>query len=251
MISKYHFDCCLKYFKNDTLKGSPGNWNESIKYASGQYIKMLHHDDWFSYDYSLEQFVYMLDNNPCADFGFSCAFSINEKEKSKKIHRINNDQLKILRKPKKLFYSNFIGPPSSTIFRKGIGIEYNRELKWVVDLDFYIRVLNKNNKFAFCSKPLICSINNAKHNITNECNVKEIDLYEHIYIYNKHNVNYFPSYKDYIFFTQMFYRYNISAYRDLKDLDIKYGKLKLLFSYIFIIINIKKYIKMIIKVLIE
>lgn len=51
----------IKYFKNKKALGSPLNWNEGIKKANGEYIKILHHDDWFSSPDSLEKYVRLLD----------------------------------------------------------------------------------------------------------------------------------------------------------------------------------------------
>src|SRR5215469_11343388 len=38
----------VKYHKNAVTKGSPENWNAAIELATGEYIKILHHDDCFS-----------------------------------------------------------------------------------------------------------------------------------------------------------------------------------------------------------
>src|ERR1700709_1959716 len=46
----------LLYQKNPTALGTPENWNEGISKASGQWIKLMHHDDWFASSNSLQQF---------------------------------------------------------------------------------------------------------------------------------------------------------------------------------------------------
>src|SRR5688500_12792749 len=38
----------IRYFKNPISLGTPENWNESIRRANGQWIKLVHDDDWFS-----------------------------------------------------------------------------------------------------------------------------------------------------------------------------------------------------------
>ena len=35
----------IKYFKNSKKLGSPENWNEGLRIACGEYIKIMHHDD--------------------------------------------------------------------------------------------------------------------------------------------------------------------------------------------------------------
>src|SRR5688572_6037089 len=51
------------YKHNPVQLGSPENWNAAIKLAGGEYIKVLHHDDWFTDEHSLKVFVDLLENN--------------------------------------------------------------------------------------------------------------------------------------------------------------------------------------------
>lgn len=38
----------MVYVRNAVRKGATGNWNEAVRHASGEYIKIMHHDDWFT-----------------------------------------------------------------------------------------------------------------------------------------------------------------------------------------------------------
>lgn len=53
-----------------------------------------------------------------------------------------------------MYYKNFIGPPSVVIC-KNLGIHYDSQMKWLVDVDFYVRFLNTYPSFAFTKEPLI------------------------------------------------------------------------------------------------
>lgn len=178
LIDRYNFKGRLKYFKNKVAKGSPENWNESVGYATGEYIKILHHDDWFAKKDSLKKFVDLLDNNPKADFAFSATLSIPT---------ISEKQIKSLRKNGEiLFLGNFIGAPSATIYKRGINLKYDKRLRWFVDIDFYIKALSRNSNFAYSSEPLINVTAGADHQVTKQCiNNKEVELFESIYLYNK------------------------------------------------------------------
>ena len=43
----------ILYTKNIKPLGSPKNWNKAIKSATGEYIKIMHRDDWFTCSQSL------------------------------------------------------------------------------------------------------------------------------------------------------------------------------------------------------
>ena len=108
----------IKYFKNQETLGSPENWNESIRKASGDYIKILHHDDYLNFDNSLTKYVRLLDENPNSDFAFSATKVVTQNGADWN-HSITNRQvISIYDDPLILFKQNLIGAPSTTIFRK-------------------------------------------------------------------------------------------------------------------------------------
>jgi len=176
----------IRYYRNSIREGSPGNWNVALGHAQAEYIKMLHHDDWFSDKNSLSKFVKMLDDNPNADMAFS-ATNVCSNHEIKYIHSSTERQRKKLnRNPLSLFSGNFIGPPSTTIFRKKQNITFDPHLKWVVDIDFYIRILIGNKHFIYNAEPLVCTTVGASHQVTRECEYnRDVQLYEWIYLYTK------------------------------------------------------------------
>lgn len=187
LIKSYQFGSKIKYFKNSSRLGPPKNWNESIRQASGQYIKIMHHDDWFTYNDSLEQFVQMMDSNPESDLAFSSVLVHNDFDGSQRLHNVSEDKIEKLKyEPTSIFFSNLIGPPSAIIFKKIINQYFDEELKWIVDIDFFIKILLKNNLFVNVSKPLITSTIGAKHNVTHECtNNSKLNIFEYFHVYNK------------------------------------------------------------------
>lgn len=175
----------IKYFKNAATLGSPENWNESLRKATGNYIKILHHDDWLYDKNSLGKYVMLLDKNEKADFAFS-ATKASSAHHEDYIHRADKKQLKELSaRPAVLYTNNFIGAPSTTIFRHKNGFLFDKNLKWLVDIEFYIRMLKSNNNFAFTDEVLSVT-NKPDGRVSDECaNNKEIELYEYFYVLNK------------------------------------------------------------------
>jgi glycosyltransferase involved in cell wall biosynthesis len=53
----------IKYFKNEKALGTPANWNHAISKATGEWIKLIHDDDWFANEHSLEKFALSTNNN--------------------------------------------------------------------------------------------------------------------------------------------------------------------------------------------
>lgn len=178
----------IQYFKNEKALGSPKNWNEGIKRAKGEYIKILHHDDWFSSPQSLGKFVKLLDENPDADIAFSASCDINANDE-KKTHVANETFLSNLREETETIYiGNQLGAPSVCIFRNK-NYTFDPNLIWLVDIDFYMQVIMKKKSFAFTSEILV-NIGVSEFQITRQCLTEtKVRISEKIYLYKKYNLN--------------------------------------------------------------
>lgn len=180
--SEYMHEFSLSYYKNDVALGSPANWNFAISKAKGEWIKMMHHDDWFSQNNSLALFHEATSSN--CDFIFS-AFNEVDEEKIQH-HTMTAVETKLLAaSPYNLFKKNFIGHPSTTLMRNNRASWYDENLKWVVDFEFYIRYLNESPSFNYLNEPLI-NIGLSDSQITKTAfrNV-DIEIPENIFLLNK------------------------------------------------------------------
>lgn len=180
----------IKYYKNETRLGSPENWNEGIRKANGEYIKILHHDDWLADANSLEKFVKLLDEKPLCDFGYAKSVNVDTETGEIKSRKAEKYVARLQKDPFELFLSNRIGAPSVAIFRNGKPLNkslfFDTNLKWVVDIDFYLQCLTQNNNIAFLNEVLI-NIGISKTQITKTCqNDEKIRLFEQLYLYNKY-----------------------------------------------------------------
>jgi len=184
LLARYDFGGRMRYRKNVPQLGSPANWNAAVRDARGEYIKLLHHDDWFPDDGALENFVSLLDRNEKAGWGGSAACVFGADQTFVRTHCANPEQLEALaRLPETLYFGNWVGAPSATIYRRGIGIEYDERLKWLVDVDFYIRALRGNWPFVYSERVLICTLSGGGHQITEfSAKTPAIDLGEHLLV---------------------------------------------------------------------
>lgn len=189
LVAEFPLDGRLSYWRNPTALGSPENWNECIRRARGELIKIMHHDDHFIDADSLGRFVELLDTHPEADFAFSATRIEDIASGFIRVHCPSEKQLSDLQlHPYSLFGGNYVGAPSATIYRRTMPLEYDREMKWLVDLDFYIRVLTINSHFAFSPQPLINTPTNAAHQVTESCRDNaSVELFEYSRLFSKLN----------------------------------------------------------------
>lgn len=184
MVANRYVDKNIRYYKNEKALGSPSNWNKSLEYAQGDYVKIMHHDDWFSSPDSLAEYVRLLDENPDVDIAFSgsCAIDTKGRRKEHKVTSVKLDRLND--SPDRLFMGNLLGAPSVCIFRNKKGYTFDPNLIWLVDTDFYIRVIGGKG-FAY-SSGLFVNIGVSEFQITNsDLSNNKIRLKEKISLYHK------------------------------------------------------------------
>src|SRR5882724_7428907 len=71
LCKQYQNQFPLNYHRNPVPLGTPANWNEAISKAVGEWIKLMHDDDWFYDKNSLAYFADAISNNPSSSFVFS------------------------------------------------------------------------------------------------------------------------------------------------------------------------------------
>jgi len=167
----------IQYFKNTPSLGTPANWNAAISKAKGEWIKLMHDDDWFSNKESLQKFADATIYGP--KFIYSSYSNFIETEESFQTVHHNKTQLKrILRQPLLLLSENIIGPPSVTLFHKTVLEQYDERMKWRVDLEYYIRVLLKEKEVYHIQDNLI-HVGVSESQVTNYCiNVPKVEIPE-------------------------------------------------------------------------
>jgi len=185
VVKKYEGILSIQYQKNSLPLGSPENWNEAMRLAKGEWIKIMHHDDWFENDASLDEFAKAAKDNAGAKFIFSGFVNVDTNTDSRMPFVISDFYLRMLKKtPLILFKQNFIGHPSTTLIKNDKIFFYDKNIKWVVDFEFYIRFLSCNNFFAV-RKPLV-AIGIHEEQITKQAfRNPEVEIPEVLYLYYK------------------------------------------------------------------
>lgn len=185
LINTYSSIFKIRYSRNDSPLGSPANWNNAIQLAGGDWIKIMHDDDWFANEQSLSEFAEIAYASDC-DFIFSGFVNVDLNNGAKSVNVLNSFQKWMLRRnPLYLFRKNYIGHPSTTLIRNDSEIWFDEKIKWVVDFEFYIRKLYEYKKFCAIQKPLI-NIGLSKEQITKTAfRNKTIEIPENLYLLRK------------------------------------------------------------------
>lgn len=177
----------IVYRHNIPSLGSPKNWNFGLELCQGQYIKPMFTDDFFSESDSLQKMVNLLDQNPTSDIAFCGSWQVSDN--GRYARAITHSQAKKLKKDFRYIYAaNVIGAPSAVIFRK-CSVRFNTDLVWLVDVDFYLRILGSNSHFAYTTDPLV-SIGIHEDQTTNRvASNPEINLREYSCVYKSNNLS--------------------------------------------------------------
>jgi len=167
LVENYRMSFPIFYFHNQKAKGTPANWNEGISKAKGDWIKLIHDDDWFTTNESLGIFAAHTKGN--STFIFSAYANCVNGESVGEVKRLGNSwKQRITREPMTLLAYNVIGPPSVIMVHKSVKETYDEQMKWRVDMDFYVRLLLQDNNYTYINEVLI-NVGISKTQVTNEC----------------------------------------------------------------------------------
>ena len=198
----------IHYYKNPRKLGHIFNWNKAIELATGEYIKIMFSDDWFTYNTSLEEYVLLLDSNPNAGFGFSSSMQVSDTESyARQIPESFITEMKA--DFRYLFTGNLVGAPSGTIYRNN-GIKFDNKSNWASDLELYLHILSENPKFAYNDRPLV-SIGLHGEQYTNMFTKRDMRIFnDYYFMFEKYNLIQNPDCK--IYFESLMLEYGKGSF---------------------------------------
>lgn len=205
MVEKLHDKIKkLHYRHNKKPYGHIFNWNEAIKMSSGEYIKIMFSDDWFTDENSLSEWVRLLDENPKAMLAFSGSRQVmldaqniaalghvSQQNRKTAYDRCAGDDFikKLEADYRNLFLGNQIGAPSAVIYRRGNELTlFDEKSNWASDMYLFFDLLIKSSEFAYTKAPLV-SIGVHEHQYTEMFSEKDMRVYnDYRYMYTKYNL---------------------------------------------------------------
>ncbi|MEO8770795.1 MAG: glycosyltransferase family 2 protein [Ferruginibacter sp.] len=215
LCKRYASKFALQYQKNTIPKGSPANWNAGIKMAKGKWIKIMHDDDWFSSEHSLDIFAKAAQDNPGANFIFS-GYTNYENGKIKKTNIPGSFVKRKLEEPLNLIAVNYIGHPSTTLVKNNHTAWYDEHTKWVVDIEFYVRCLQTTSFYMISESLINIGINNEQ--ITKAAfRNSSIEIPENLYLLQKMGVGILKKITVYDHYWRVFRNLGIRSMEELQQ----------------------------------
>ena len=227
----------LHYIHNEKGLGHIFNWNAAIRMATGEYIKIMFSDDWFTYKRSLGEFVKMLDENPNAMLAFCGSRQVMlDGENAEGVKHVTKEHTKAsydrhasdefidrLRQDyRNLFLGDQIGTPSATMYRRGTSLSlFDEKSNWASDMFLFFELLKKSNQFAYTKEPLI-SVGVHENQYTETFSKRDIRIYnDYRYMYTKYHLQESEDCRAY--FTEKFLIKYRKGLQEAKALEISKG----------------------------
>ncbi len=155
------------YKNNDPAMGAIDNWNSLLDEAQGEYCLLLHHDEFTLGNNFINKVVGTLSVNATVDVLIMDLMLVNINTGFLRQHAprwLRNFSAKYF--PEYLFRRNIIGPVSTLIVRRSIFPRFNEKLKWLVDVDLYVRLFKKRINIKTAYDIQIGSAPDDAHSIT-------------------------------------------------------------------------------------
>ena len=156
LTATYENSFSITYIKHSPSLGTPENWNAAMKAAKGQWIKIMHDDDWFTDGDALKKFHQAIVAHPNIDFFFSAFRNVElEGGQSYEVRCSWWDLFILKRSPLHLFKKVYIGNPSCTMIRNKHIPLYDNRMKFVVDFEYYIRCIQSGMQWRYLDEVLL------------------------------------------------------------------------------------------------
>ncbi len=153
-IAPYMHRLSIRYFHNVPALKSPRNWNYALDQAVGTLVMLLHQDDWLHAPDALSSYADAFKDKT-VDFVFCRNTAVDENGKVVVLQERKSLLKEMAQKPNHLLLSQIIGPPSNTMLRTSIPVRYDEQFIWVVDVDYYARLLKAGYQYKYIDRHLV------------------------------------------------------------------------------------------------
>jgi glycosyltransferase involved in cell wall biosynthesis len=162
-------DTRIIYSRNIPTLGVPENWNRAIEIACGQYITLLHHDDFYISKNTLKK-IYITIQTEKADVLF-CGHALYKYEKCLGEYPLSMKKIKNFYQkfPGRTLVVNTLGHPSIGFFhQRHKNILYDTTMLYFSDTEYFARLISEAKIIAVCKEPLV-AINRSDSQLSANC----------------------------------------------------------------------------------
>ncbi len=224
-IEPYINKLAIKYYHNQPALGSPVNWNVALNKATGDLVMLMHQDDWFNAADALDTFVGAFKANKSLDFIFCQNTAIQETGEKTVLQGRPSLLNSMSKHPNHLLLAQVIGPPSNTILKKHVDVQYDERFVWLVDVDYYVRILKKGYQYHYIEKHLV-SIGLHEDQTTNFCRADgKIILKENIWFAYKLEQEAFKDILIFDYYWRLLRNYGVRTVEDLKHSGVAFHEI--------------------------
>lgn len=158
-IVRSYDDARIRYSVNDSRKGLAGNWNEAVRKAGGEFIKLLCQDDLLSHDAVEKQVTALSNSDACCVIGNSNVVNssgeiVFKRSYFKRSHVTDGRSFAL----KSLLGRNIYSEPGNIMYRSECYEKYgayDKNLKYTPDWDFALRI--SVNEKIYCISDTVFS----------------------------------------------------------------------------------------------
>lgn len=174
----------LKYYHSVPSLGAVKNWNYGLSLADGKYVILLHHDEYFT---ESKNFLYNCQNtfekSDCDAIVVNSFVRFTNGSTREQNIPYHIKSFILSHFPSVLFVSNIIGPTSCVVIKRDLVEPFNEKLKWLVDIDWYYRILKKR-RITLVNDLFIGSNHGHEGQITSSINIKETEIADKLELRN-------------------------------------------------------------------
>lgn len=224
-IQPYISELDIKYYHNQPALKSPMNWNNALDKATGDFVMLLHQDDWLHDSKALEIYIEAFKSHPEAGFVFCKNTAIQPDGVELNLQAIKSLLSNMNQKPHHILRANVIGPPSNVMLKRSIPIRYDENYIWLVDVDYYVQLLEAGNAYIYLDQHLV-SIGLHEDQTTVFCrNNEDVIVKENIHFAFKLGSNAFSDILIYDYYWRLLRNYNIRNEEDLYKMGVQKAQL--------------------------
>lgn len=176
----------IRYYHNNSGLGAVNNWNLGLKRAQGDLVIVLHHDEELGSNDYIEKLLKLAETNDLIISDIRV-----RTPKGERLGHFNGWLKRVLLKvPQSQLCVNSIGPCACVAVKKSIVENFDPSLIWIVDTEWYYRLMRASRKTIFSPELVIVSNHGHSDQITSNIDIPKKNREDKKYLREKYNKDY-------------------------------------------------------------